>query len=129
MNGIPNWQGTAQPPFQKLGALPTPSQSMVFLEEADPRDYNRGTWVIDVAPSPRWIDPFAIFHGNNSTISFADGHAITRKWLEETTIRAATAAANGNVSGAFDWSGGNANNRDFVWVHERYKHTRWAPLR
>jgi prepilin-type N-terminal cleavage/methylation domain-containing protein/prepilin-type processing-associated H-X9-DG protein len=129
MNGIPGWQNGMQLPYQKLSAVSTPSEAMVFLEEADPRDYNRGTWVINVAPSPGWIDPFAIFHGNNSTISFADGHAMTRNWVEESTIRAATLAANGSPTGVFNWAGGNANNRDFVWVHERYKHRRWAPLR
>jgi hypothetical protein len=58
--------------------------------------------------------------------SFADGHAETRRWIEASTIKAATDSANGIES--FYWSGGNINNRDFVWVHQRYKHRKWAPL-
>jgi len=126
MNGI-DWQGSAaQPPYRKLGELTSPTESLVFLEEADPRGFNRGTWVIDVAPSPGWVDPFAVFHGRTSTLSFGDGHAETHSWVEASTIKAATDSARGISS--FFWEGGNASNPDFAWVYHRYRHTRWAPL-
>jgi prepilin-type N-terminal cleavage/methylation domain-containing protein len=129
MNGG-DWQGNrdngSQPVFEKMGTVPEPSEAMVFLEEADPRGFNRGTWVIDVAPSPGWVDPFAIFHGKISSISYADGHAAMRSWIEETTVKAATDSANGIES--FYWAGGNASNRDFSWVYQRYKHRNWVPL-
>jgi prepilin-type N-terminal cleavage/methylation domain-containing protein/prepilin-type processing-associated H-X9-DG protein len=111
--------------YKTQGAIHEPSQAMVFLEEADPRNYNLGTWVISVSP-PGWIDPFAIFHGNVSSISFADGHAELHRWLEGTTLKAATDSAAGRDS--FNWSGGNSKNRDFRWVYERYKHVDWKPL-
>lgn len=126
MNGIAGWQSGAQTPYKKQSAVLDPSEAMVFLEESDPRDYNRGTWVIDVGGSGGWVDPFAIFHGTASTISFADGHAESHKWVEATTIKAATDSANGRES--FNWAGGNRRNRDFQWVHQRYKHAKWAPL-
>jgi prepilin-type N-terminal cleavage/methylation domain-containing protein len=129
MNGG-DWQGSrdtgSQAVFEKMGTVPEPSEAMVFLEEADPRGFNRGTWVMDVAPSPGWVDPFAIFHGKISSISYADGHAAMRSWVEETTVKAATDSANGIQS--FYWAGGNASNRDFAWVYQRYKHRNWTPL-
>jgi prepilin-type N-terminal cleavage/methylation domain-containing protein len=129
MNGG-DWQGSrdsgSQPVYEKMGTVPEAAQAMVFLEEADPRGFNLGTWVIDVLPSPGWVDPFAIFHGKISSISFADGHAEMRSWVEETTVKAATDSANGRES--FYWAGGNANNRDFAWVYQRYKHRNWVPL-
>ncbi|MBI4664284.1 MAG: prepilin-type N-terminal cleavage/methylation domain-containing protein [Verrucomicrobia bacterium] len=130
MNGG-GWQGSSansgpQPWYTKLGHVLGPAEAMVFLEEADPRSFNRGTWVIDVAPSPGWVDPFAIFHGNISSISFADGHAEIHKWIENSTIKAATDSAKGKES--FYWAGGNNKNRDFQWVYQRYKHQKWAPL-
>jgi prepilin-type processing-associated H-X9-DG protein len=100
---------------------------MTFLEESDPRGRNWGTWVIFVAPSPAWIDPFAIFHGTSSTIAFADGHTESHRWITEGVIDAARRAASGDPN-ALDWPGGNAQNPDFVWVHDRYKHLKWAPL-
>ena len=127
MNGG-GWQGDAQPPYKKLSVIPDASTSMVFNEEADPRSFNRGTWVIDVMPSPGWADPFAIFHGDVSTLGFADGHAELHRWLEPTTIQAARDSSQGVSS--FYWNGGRrmSANRDFVWVYDRCKHTRFEPL-
>ncbi len=122
MNGI-SWGGIEL--FTKLSGIDSASQAMVFIEEADPRSYNNGTWVIDVSP-PGWVDPFAIFHGNVSTFAFADGHAELHRWLEGSTIKAATDSAAGKSS--FYWSGGNSKNRDFRWVYEHYRHVKWKPL-
>lgn len=126
------WEGAAQPPFKKLSQVPESSMTMVFLEEADSRNFNRGTWVINVG-SPAgsggvgWVDPFAIFHGNVSTISFADAHAESHRWLVGSTIKAARDSSKGVDS--FYWAGGNNKNVDFQWVYERYKHIKWAPLK
>ncbi len=125
MNGS-GWQGNAQTPYKKMTTVFQPAEAMVFLEEADPRDFNRGTWVINVQPNLGWVDPFAVFHGSNSTISFADGHGETRTWRDEATVRAATNSSNGENS--FYWNGGNQDNPDFVWVHTRYKHSKYQPL-
>lgn len=112
--------------FKRDSQISRPSDSMVFVEEADPRNYNRGTWVINVLPNPSWVDPFAIFHGNWSTFSFFDGHAEGRKWTEPGVVQAARQSAQGRSS--FNWPGGNANNPDFVWVYERFQHQTWRPL-
>jgi prepilin-type N-terminal cleavage/methylation domain-containing protein/prepilin-type processing-associated H-X9-DG protein len=133
MNGG-GWQGSGtggsssgpQPPYVKLGSVSGPSEGLVFLEEADPRDFNRGTWVINVQPALGWVDPFAVFHGNNSSVGFADGHAENHTWRNEATVRAATDSSNGTAS--FFWNGGNQNNPDFVWVHTRYKHQKYERL-
>ena len=130
MNGG-GWDGSTltsgpQPPYEKISSIDSPSQAMAFIEESDPRDYNLGTWVIDVKPAPGWVDGFAIFHGNVTTISFADGHAETHPWRDPTTLKAAKDFASGKP--VFNWAGGNAKNVDFQWAYERYKHQKWAPL-
>jgi prepilin-type N-terminal cleavage/methylation domain-containing protein len=131
MNGIPTWQGSTptsgpQPVYVKLTAVVGPSEAMTFIEEADPRGNNLGTWVIDVKPAPGWVDPFAIFHGDVSTIGFSDGHAESHRWRDGNTVKAARDSSNGKSS--FNWTGGNAKNPDFQWVYQRYKHLAWAPL-
>ena len=123
MNGG-GWGG--QTPYGKLTSVQSPSEAMVFVEEADPRGRNLGTWVIDVQPSPGWVDPFAIFHGDVSSFAYADGHADIHKWSEASTIKAARDSSNGKAS--FFWSGGNASNVDFRWVHQNYKHAKFEPL-
>ncbi len=130
MNGG-GWQGSSptsgpQPPYEKLTTVQSPSEAMVFVEEADPRGRNLGTWVINVAPSPGWVDPFAIFHGDVSTFAYADGHADLHKWSTPSTIQAARDSSNGKNS--FFWSGGNASNPDFRWVYQNYKHKKWTPI-
>ena len=115
------WNG--QVPFKRLAEVRPPSQVMVFIEEADPRGYNNGSWVMEAT---RWVDPFAIFHGRVSTFSFADGHAEGHLWRDAATIKAATDSANGINS--FYWPGGNKSNPDYVWAWDHYRFANWAPL-
>jgi prepilin-type N-terminal cleavage/methylation domain-containing protein/prepilin-type processing-associated H-X9-DG protein len=117
------WSGIKA--YTKTTEISEPVNAFVFLEEADPRSYNNGTWVLDVAP-PGWVDPFALFHGNVSTFGFSDGHVESHKWLETSTIKAASDSAKGIQS--FYWAGGNAKNRDFVWVWNKFRHVNWKPL-
>jgi prepilin-type N-terminal cleavage/methylation domain-containing protein len=123
MNGAA-WAGAA--PFKKLTAVSAPTLSAVFVEEADTRGYQNGTWVLQRGG---WVDPFAIFHGVVSTISFADGHAESHKWLDAKTIKAATDSSNGTSS--FYWAGGGEGmrNPDFNWMWDKYRFVGWTPLR
>src|SRR3954471_3349504 len=63
MNGG-GWSGTTA--YKSIPALDQPSGTAVFIEEADSRSYNNGTWVMNMTG---WVDTFAIFHGNWSTFS------------------------------------------------------------
>lgn len=125
MNGG-GWDLSSQPPYEKTSAIDSPAEAMAFIEESDPRDFNEGTWVVNVKPSPGWVDGFAIFHGTVTTLSFADGHAETHPWHDASVIKAAKDFANGQSD--FYWAGGNAKNVDFQWVYQHYKHKKWAPL-
>ena len=126
MHGGDNWGTYAH---KKLTAVQGPSEAMVFIEETDPRKYNWGTWVIwGTIDNPGWVDPFAIFHGNVSSFSFADGHAEHHSWSDKETIEAARNSAQGR--GSFSWGTRgrhNFDNPDFVWVWNNYKHRDWQP--
>ena len=128
MNGG-GWQGSSatsgpQPYFTKMTEIRNAAMSMVFAEEQDPRNENLGTWVINVPTG--WVDPFAVAHGNDSSFSFADGHAENHKWVDKGTLKAARDSAAGQNS--FYWPGGTARNPDFKWVHERYRHKKYKPI-
>jgi prepilin-type processing-associated H-X9-DG protein len=61
----------------------------VFVEQADPRGYNEGTFVIAADTQNGKItfeDVFAIYHGDVGTFAFADGHAIGHRWLDKGII-------------------------------------------
>ena len=131
MGGEHGWQGSSvssgpQPWFTHMSQVKDPSMSIVFSEETDPRTENRGTWVIDVKPNPRWVDQLAVFHGNDSSFGFADGHSENHRWVKDLTLKTARDSAGGN--GHFYWGLGTAKNPDFKWVYDRYKHKKWSPL-
>jgi prepilin-type N-terminal cleavage/methylation domain-containing protein/prepilin-type processing-associated H-X9-DG protein len=107
----------------KFAQVPEPARTIAFIEEADSRDYNLGTWVID-PPTRTWVDPLAVFHANSSGVGFADGHAESRKWVEATTIRQALAAQN-NQGVTFYWAKATPRDRDFEWIEPRYKYKEW----
>ena len=75
--------------IKKYNQILYTSRNYVFVEEADDRGWNLGSWLID--PDPKgltWVDAVAIWHNRKSTLSFADGHALTHKWLGDTVLRA-----------------------------------------
>src|SRR5215471_3643270 len=68
-----------------------PSETMLWVEENDPRGENLGSWIMHPGTPPTYkdatlIDSPAVFHGKSSTFSFADGHCISRRWLDGATI-------------------------------------------
>jgi prepilin-type N-terminal cleavage/methylation domain-containing protein/prepilin-type processing-associated H-X9-DG protein len=92
MNGSPNVLNTA---IKIQAGIIHPSERYLWVEENDPRGENRGAWVMNTAGTATATPPFsdasmedsvAIWHGNTSTFSFADGHAESHKWLDTATI-------------------------------------------
>jgi prepilin-type processing-associated H-X9-DG protein len=59
----------------------------VFVENTDERGWIIGSWLMNINP-PRWTgDRIAVWHGKQSNISFADGHAEKHQWVDKMTIR------------------------------------------
>jgi len=110
-------------PLVKLNSVREPATSLVFVEEADSRNYNLGTWYFDVKFNVS-SDPVACFHGYVSSFGMADGHAELHKWLEPATIKAGSAAALGQ-NAVNVWTYAGPNDRDWAWVKARYKYKNW----
>jgi prepilin-type N-terminal cleavage/methylation domain-containing protein len=74
--------------FTKISQIQRVSDCMIFVEQADTRGYNEGTFALSAtAPSTiHFEDVFAIYHGAVGTTSFADGHAEARKWKDGAII-------------------------------------------
>ena len=127
MNGANNmpgggWDGQNDD-YTKLTQVTSPAVSGVFIEESDPRGFENGTWVMD---KTGWVDGFAIFHGVVTSLSFADGHVESHRWLNGATIAAGQAFARGVPD--FYWAGGTASNPDFAWMWDKYRFEKWTPL-
>jgi len=126
MEGMNGAAGThCATPYEKLSTGGKPSEAMVFYRRSDPRDYNLCTWVVDVKPSPGWVDGFAIFHGFVTTISFGDGHGETHRWTEPAVIKAGIDFAKRKP--VFLLERGNARTRIFSGIYQRYSKpaSRW----
>lgn len=124
MAGLSNWS-LRQRPFQKVGDIPEPSMSFLFVEESDPRGENLGPWVLNDTPTS-WVDPVAVWHDTGANSVYADGHQDYHRWTDPKTIEAARSGDSGLAS--FNWAGGNAANPDFRWVWDRYRYEGWKPL-
>jgi prepilin-type N-terminal cleavage/methylation domain-containing protein len=122
LSGVGTLNGEA-PQLYKQTTITSPSSRYVWVEENDPRGENIGSWLLNQgAPTKDYagsslIDSTANFHGNASTFNYADGHADTRKWLDQVMIK---------YSGSMDQNKFSSSPtdktapRDVRWLAERY---------
>lgn len=105
---------------EKITGFKFPETKMVFIEEAVQGQWtNAGSWVMvcDPVPNPAttaWIDPMGYFHNERSTLSFADGHAIVKPWLDERTIDF------NNDGWPWPVPGVQPDNPDLQWLAQAY---------
>ena len=105
---------------EKITAFKFPETKMVFIEEAIRNQWtNAGSWVLQCNPVPnpnttRWIDPMGYFHNERSTLSFADGHAIVKAWMDERTVKI------NNDGVAWPNPGIQPDNPDLQWLAQAY---------
>jgi len=103
------------------------SDRILWIEGADMRGENEGSWMMNGGTAPNFTDATfgdspAAFHVTSASFSFADGHCQMRKWLDGTTI-AYAASLNDNKDSGGDGTRGaaqHAGNVDAIWVAKRY---------
>ena len=71
--------------------LRQPTDRFLWVEENDSRGENGGSWIFTSSGPPafvssRLVDSGAVTHGRTSTFSWADGHASSHRWKDETAI-------------------------------------------
>jgi prepilin-type N-terminal cleavage/methylation domain-containing protein/prepilin-type processing-associated H-X9-DG protein len=108
--------------FRNSTELKHPSERYLWVEENDPRGENLGSWIMDAGTPPNFtaaalIDSPAVFHGNSSTFSYADGHSGSHKWVDIATIRYA-ASMDPNKYGSRP--GGTQTRHDVTWLANQY---------
>ena len=109
-------RGNAAITLFKITEIQHPSERYVFVEEADNRGWNIGSWIIDINGS-RWIDAVAIWHNDKSTIGWADGHANTHRWHESDTRKRSEIDASNKFGAA-----GTREDQDFQFMLKHYPH-------
>lgn len=72
----------------KFVQISQPGERYNFVEEADPRCWNFGTWDLKTpfdSPAWEWQDVLAVNHGESSILAFCDAHAEIHKWQDDHT--------------------------------------------
>jgi len=92
--------------FKKQTSIRKPSDTWVAIDEN--RNINDG-WFLTKPNTPTvWRDLPAIYHANGGGLSFADGHAETRRWTDSKVLQEANAI-----------SRADPNSDDLRWLIER----------
>jgi prepilin-type processing-associated H-X9-DG protein len=115
--------------YTRFGQIASPSMTLTYVEDADSRGWNMGTWTVQWevgAGSFSWVDPLALYHGNVGTFAFADGHVESYRWLDAGIIKAGTMVIKGQD--AFYFTGPTATRgvvKDYYYIRDRYRHPNW----
>ena len=113
MNGEERYSYTGRA-IKKYTEIRNPVDKYVFVEEADPRKWNMGSWIV-YPTGDSWCDPLSIWHGNRSCLGWADGHAEMHRWLDERTIEMARIYAEEG-----GWSPTHPDNPDLKFMQRGY---------
>lgn len=63
-----------------------PATKYVFVEEADERTWNMGSWILNPPEEEKWCDPLSFWHDDRSCLGWADGRAEMHRWLDKDTL-------------------------------------------
>lgn len=108
--------GTNYMIYRRLSQMRNPSKLFVTIDE--PSDsINDGYFAVDLSntgdfggggmPNPYWwVDSAGWYHNKGGLLSFADGHAEHKKWLESSTLARGPRHT-------------SPNDRDLAWLQER----------
>lgn len=124
-----SWWGCGST-YEKMSQVARPSQTFVFIEDADSRGFNVGSYVVNWSHSGSgghsqsftWVDPPAMYHGNVNVFGFTDGHADFHKWLDGRIISAGKAAGAGSASANF---AGPNSGVDYDYIYMGYQFPTW----
>jgi prepilin-type processing-associated H-X9-DG protein len=97
---------------------PGPTMTWVLIDERED-SMNDGFWVTQMNGYPdrpnQWtiVDYPAAYHNNAAGLSFADGHAEIRKWVDPRTVPKL------KRNGQIPLNQPSPNNKDVFWLQER----------
>ncbi len=92
--------------YRKLSEVINPAKAFVFIDERE-ETVDDGYFLVTLEPNQLWGNLPAIYHNGAGGLSFADGHAETKKWVDAATLKKGTSGA------------GLKAPRDVPWIQER----------
>jgi prepilin-type N-terminal cleavage/methylation domain-containing protein/prepilin-type processing-associated H-X9-DG protein len=128
-SGVSGLNGEGSSHLLKRTQVLHPSERFLWVEGADGRGENVGSWemanygtVALAFADAQFEDSPAAFHGGTTaSFSYADGHAALRKWMDATTIAYALSQNVNKDAGSPEKSAAQAGSkRDQPWVASHY---------
>jgi prepilin-type N-terminal cleavage/methylation domain-containing protein len=120
--------------YRKMTDISSAAATFIFEEDGSStqdKGCNQGTWVVQWylttpanghSESFTGVDAIAMYHGDLNTWSFADGHVVGHRWLDQKVIAAGLQAQNGG-NGTVTYSPGP----DYDFLYMNYRFPGWAP--
>lgn len=108
MNGASWYTDIIEPTwwtFRKLSQIQHTSKMFVFIDERE-ETVDDGYFLVTLEDNKTWGNLPAIYHNNAGGLSFADGHAEIKKWLDPATVKPGAVGA-------------RVSPRDVPWIQER----------
>jgi prepilin-type processing-associated H-X9-DG protein len=112
---------------KKTSQINAPASTFYFMEDADERNINVGTWAVRWMTGGNtftWVDPPAMYHGSVGTVGFADGHAEGHRWRNALVIAAGKRAANGQNPNIYG-TAAVTTKPDSDYIHNGYRFPGW----
>jgi len=117
--------------LKKLNQVKHPTDRFIWVEGADMRGENIGSWSMQNPGTEaagfsdaKWQDSPAAFHVRSADFNFCDGHAENHKWLNPGTIAFANDTTSSKDSGGTSQTAANAGSSvDRQWVGSRFVST------
>ena len=108
--------------FKKIPEVKRPSECFNFLEDADVRGYNVGTFEVDWKNKTTitFVDPVALYHGNVNTEGFVEGHAEHRQWRDANILAVGKQTASGQGSGFNGANQPSSTSADYAYVAQHW---------
>jgi len=114
------------PTTVKYSGIKYASQTFIFVEDADNRGYNNGTWTVTWTGNGfNWVDALAMYHGNVGTFAFADGHSESHKCLNAEIINYGKGVATGNVTPSSSHPTFPTSGPDYAYIYNGIRFAGW----
>jgi len=117
--------------YTKLNQVKRPTDRFIWVEGADMRGENVGSWgmknygtAANGYADAQFEDSPACFHVRSASFNFVDGHAESHKWLNQATIKFANDETRTKDAGGATQTAANApGNADLQWIGSHYPGT------
>lgn len=136
--GDPNYNGDywgQKSTYTTTSQIKSTSQTFAFREDVDSRGFNEGTWVVNWqlntpaaghTQSFTWQDPIPMYHGDVSTAAYADGHADSHKWIDQSIVNYGKQAALGGSGFNFNPPTPMHYTVDYEYIYQGFRFPGWA---